>query len=106
MIFPPVILPVVLIVLLPNAPIKFTTLLLPYVVASLTQLNTPLPLVDNTWPAVPPVIIILPTAPRLAVVETFNIVSDADPVELIPLVYTVPVTLTLPAPTLPVNVGR
>ena len=71
-----------LIVLLPKAPIKLTTLLLPYVVASLTQLNTPLPLVDNTWPAVPPVIVTLPTAPRLDVAETVNVVNEARLVEL------------------------
>ena len=75
---------------------------LPYVVASLAQLNTPLPLVDNTCPAVPPVIVILPTAPKLAVVPTANVVIDATPVVLklptyaVPLLVILPFTVTLP----------
>ena len=83
---------------------------LPYVVASLAQLNTPLPLVDNTCPAVPPVILILPTAPKLAVAPTVNVVIDAVPVVLMLPKYAVPsliiflLTVTLPDTTTLVNV--
>ena len=62
---PPVTLPVVLIVLEPNAPNKDTTLLLPYVVVSLAQLKLPAPSVDNICPIVPPAMCKLETLPNV-----------------------------------------
>ena len=69
---------------------------LPYEVASLTQLNTPLPLVDNICPLLPPVILTLPTAPKLAVEPTVSVVMEAKPVVLILPKYDVPLLVMLP----------
>ena len=55
------------------------TLLLPLLMLDVlipTQLNPPEPFVCNTYPLVPPVIVTLPTAPKLVVPETVRLLAE------------------------------
>ena len=72
-----VILPVVLIELLPNDPNNVTTFESPYdpPPPPAPQYNTPLPYVVNTLPLEPPVIVTLPTAPKLAVLLAIKLLA-------------------------------
>ena len=62
-----------------------------------TQLKLPNPLVERTYPAVPPVIVILPTAPKVTVPET----DKPDAAEILPLALTLPALI---APFPPVRI--
>ena len=72
-------LPTALIVMLPFA-VAILTLLLPLLMLldaldTVAQLNPPAPFVDRYCPFEPPVIVTLPTAPKLLVPDTVKLVS-------------------------------
>ena len=74
-----------------------STLLLPLLILLVLtdiQLKLPLPLVERTCPLLPPVIMTLPTAPRLATPATTNPVVPRFPTLALPVAFNVPVTFT------------
>jgi len=83
---------------LPGAETSVVTLAPPPPPDCATQLSTPEPLVLKTYPLVPPVIVMFPTAPRLVVPDTVSDVSV--PTEVMfgcAAVVTVPAVVALPA---------